>query len=447
MRNHYSSVSSSALATGCGGINIFSQRRKERKGRQGSLFPLSLRSWRSLRENCVSGVLFRAGRPRSSEAIGGLAAWKKSILRVLAVQLPFRSAPWSSGAVGLVLCLALIGCGPGRSDEPVEFRVPVTIAEVGTGAVEDRINATGSLRASQVVTLTVESRGILNLAQKDGRRLAEGDRVTVGQIVAEISGEDVRVAARTAATRRRFESAQSDFEATEELSEQGLINESELRRAETTLEDARLEYDRSLLLEIRNRLVTPIDGVILTLARDSNGRPMADGQLVAPGFAVAQIAPTGQLVADIDIVGLDVARIREGLPVRVLHHAFGDQEFEGRVVRLAPSINELTRALRAEVSVGNDSGLLRPGMFVEAEVLIERRENVAVVPRDAVADRAGKRVVFVLQGQRVVRREVELGLGDDRTVEVRSGVEQGERVVVRGLETLADGSRVRVTGT
>jgi len=347
----------------------------------------------------------------------------------------------------LVLCLVLLGCGPGRSDEPVEFRVPVTVAEVGTGTVEDRINATGSLRASQVVTLTVESRGILNLAQKDGRRLAEGDRVTVGQIVAEISGEDVRVAARTAATRRRFESAQSDFKATVELSEQGLINESELRRAEMTLEDARLEYDRSLLLEVRNHLVTPIDGVILTLARDVNGRPMADGQLVAPGFAVAQIAPTGQLVADIDIVGLDVARIREGLPVRVLHHAFGDQEFEGSVVRLAPSINELTRALRAEVSVDNLSGLLRPGMFVEAEVLIERRDNVAVVPRDAVADRAGKRVVFVLRGQRVVRREVELGLGDDRTVEVRSGVEQGERVVVRGLETLADGSRVRVTGT
>ncbi|RLE29797.1 MAG: hypothetical protein DRJ61_13835, partial [Acidobacteria bacterium] len=421
---------------------------KERKGRQGSLFSFSLRAWRSLRDNCLFGPRLCAGRLRSSGVIGGRAGGKKPILRVLAVQLPFRSAPWSSGAAGLAfcLCLVLLGCGPGRTDEPVEFKVPVTVAEVGTGVVEDRISATGSLRASQVVTLTVESRGILNLARKGGRRLAEGDRVRVGQVVAEISGEDVRVAARTAATRRRFESAQSDFEATQELFDQGLINEAELRRAETTLEDARLEYDRSLLVEVRNRLVTPIDGVILTLARDSNGRPMADGQLVAPGFAVAQIAPTGELVADIDIVGLDVARIREGLPVRVLHHAFGDQEFEGRVVRLAPSINELTRALRAEVGVDNSSGLLRPGMFVEAEVLIERREGVAVVPRDAIADRAGKRVVFVLQGQRVVRREVELGLGDDRMVEVWSGIEQGERVVVRGLETLTDGSRVRVTG-
>lgn len=354
-----------------------------------------------------------------------------------------------SAFLGVVFCLVLglSGCGPGRRDEPVEFKVPVTVAEVGSGVVEDRISATGSLRASEVVTLAVESRGILNLARKDGRRLAEGDRVRANEVIAEISGEDVRVAARTASTRRRFESAESDFSATRELFDQGLINEADLRQAETTLEDARLEYDRSLLLEVRNRLVTPIDGVILTLARDANGRPMADGQLVAPGFAVAQVAPTGTLIADVDIVGLDVARIRVGLPVRVLHHAFGDREFEGRVVRLAPSINELTRAMRAEVSVDNGDGLLRPGMFVESEVLIERREGVAVVPRDAVADRGGKRVVFVLQGQRVVRREVALGLGDDRTVEVRSGVDLGERVVVRGLETLADGSRVRVTGT
>lgn len=370
-----------------------------------------------------------------------------SVLRrswvVGAVFRPPALAFASAGAT-ICLCLALLGCGPDRKDAPVEFRVPVTVAKVRAGTVEDLISATGTLRASQVVSLVVESRGVLNIARSGGRRLVEGDRVTTGQVIAEISGEDVRVAARTAATRRRFESAQSDFEATRKLFDDGLINETELRRAETTLEDARLEYDRSLLAEVRNRLVTPIDGVILTLARDAGGRPMADGQLVAPGFSVAQIAPTGELVADIDIVGKDVARIREGLSVRVLHHAFDGRQFEGRVKCLAPSINELTRAMRAEVSVDNSSGLLRPGMFVEAEVLIERRENVAVVPRDAVADRAGKRVVFVLQGQRVVRREVELGLGDDRTVEVRSGVEQGDRVVVRGLETLADGSRVRV---
>ncbi len=72
---------------------------------------------------------------------------------------------------------------------------------------------------------------------------------------------------------------------------------------------------------------------------------------------------------------------------------------------------------------------------------------MAVVPRDAVTERAGRSVVFVIDGQRAVRRNVSLGLGDDDQVEVREGVEPGERIIVRGLETLTDGTRVRVVGT
>ena len=116
------------------------------------------------------------------------------------------------------------------------------------------------------------------------------------------------------------------------------------------------------------------------------------------------------------------------------------------MVRLAPSVDPITRALRAEVEVDNREALLRPGMFVEVTVVVERRIDVAVVPREAVTDRGGRRVVFVLTGQRVALREVELGLGDDEVVEIRSGVEPGDRVVLRGHETLTDQTRVRVTG-
>ena len=79
-------------------------------------------------------------------------------------------------------------------------------------------------------------------------------------------------------------------------------------------------------------------------------------------------------------------------------------------------------------------------------MIAERRENVPVVPREAVTERGGRKVVFVLKGQRVERREVALGLGDDEIVEIKSGLEAGERIVVRGLETLTDGTRVRVSG-
>jgi RND family efflux transporter MFP subunit len=115
------------------------------------------------------------------------------------------------------------------------------------------------------------------------------------------------------------------------------------------------------------------------------------------------------------------------------------------VLRLAPTVDPRTRALRAEVEIDNGGGDLRPGMFVEVTLIGERREEVLVIPRRAMTDRGGRRVVFVLRGQRVSRQDVTLGLGDDEFVEVREGLEAGDRVVVRGLETLTDQMLVRVT--
>jgi membrane fusion protein (multidrug efflux system) len=108
-------------------------------------------------------------------------------------------------------------------------------------------------------------------------------------------------------------------------------------------------------------------------------------------------------------------------------------------------VDPKTRTFRVEVTVDNVAERLRPGMFVEAIVVVEQRADVPVVPREALTERGGVRVVFVLDGQRVSRREVVLGLGDDDIVEIRQGLEPGERIVVRGLETLTDGTRVRVS--
>jgi RND family efflux transporter MFP subunit len=350
-------------------------------------------------------------------------------------------------SLAALLLAALTGCTPPGQDEEVEFYVPVFVREVETGDVEDRIVATGSLRAAEGVVLRADTGGALIVARgPDGRRLAEGDRVEAGQTIAEVTGEEVRLAAATEATYQRYKTAQRDFDSQKELFESGLLSEQQFRQAEATLADAKLEWERSRFTENRSRLVTPIAGLILRLVRDDQGLPMADGQLITQGSIVAQVAPTGDLVADVDLVGPDVGRVAEGMAARVRHHAWEERTFHGEVVRLAPSLDVLTRTLRAEVSVTNDEGRLRPGMFVEVTMIALRREEVLVVPREAVTERGGRKVVFVLKGQRVEQRDVVLGLGDDEIVEIRQGVETGDRVVVRGLETLTDEARVRVSG-
>jgi multidrug efflux system membrane fusion protein len=347
-------------------------------------------------------------------------------------------------AAMLALLAGLVGCSLEPQVEPVDFRVPVTASEVAVGAVEDVVVATGTLRAAETATLTVETPGLLRVARMDGRRLAEGDRVERGDLVAEITGEDARVAAGVESALSRYQTALRDHESKQRLFEEGLITAQELRESESRLAETRLSLDQSRLAEERTHIVAPIDGVVLRLARNVADQPVADGQRVGTGFVVAEIAPLDELVADADLVAADAARVEVGMPARIRHLAWDESTFPGEVARLAPAHDRLTRTFRAEVAVENDGAALKPGMFVEIAIVAERREEVPLVPREAVTERDGRAVVFTVSGQRAERREVATGLGDDDVVEVREGVEPGERVVVRGLETLTDGTRVRV---
>lgn len=350
------------------------------------------------------------------------------------------------GVLLFVAAAWLAGCTPEGARQEVEFRVPVAVEDVGVATLEDRIVTTGTLRAPEVVTLTVLDNGVLEINRgAGGRRLAEGDTVKAGDEIARIVGEDVRIAARLNAAQRAFDAAQAELTATREVFSRGLIPKTTLDSMESKYETAKIDVERSRRTEDRNRMITPIDGVILKLARDTDGQLLANGQLVNVGQLVAQIAPLDPLIADVDLIGDDVALVRVGLEARARYHAWDDTLFPGKVLRLAPTVDQRTRALRAEVEVANPEQRLRPGMFMEVTLIGERRENVPVVPRGAVTDRGGRRVVFVLASQRVVMRDVTLGLGDDTFVEVRRGLEIGERVVVRGLETLADQMPVRVT--
>ena len=350
----------------------------------------------------------------------------------------------------ILFAVCLSGCSGESAVDDVAFLVPVTVAKVGVADVEDRITSTGTLRAVEIARLEVETGGVLEyLENKDGKPFREGDSVKAGDVIARITGDEVRLAARKKATYQRFQTAMDEYESTKKLYDEGFKSKVELQRSKDSLEDARLEYERSLNSEKRSQLITPIDGIILRMARDRDdqNQPLAGGQYVNPGFEIARIAPVNVLVADVDLVAQDISRAVEGLPARIRNYAWEGEFFNGKVARLAPVIDPVTRALRAEVEVDNSQGKLRPGMFVDVTIVKEQRKGVPVVPREAVTNRGGKWVVFLLKGQRVVRKEVVQGLGDDNIVEIREGLSVGERVVTRGLETLIDQARVRVTGT
>lgn len=372
---------------------------------------------------------------------GHLLASHKRLL-----QPEFYMHPIRLGTASLI-AVCLIGCGGEPPDVQVEFRIPVETEAVTNDDVERIVAATGTLRPRSLATLNNEVPGVLYISRNsDGERLVEGDTVSVGQSIAEITGEDARLHAGIEARRVALENEKNELDRRRNLFEQGLIAETDLRQQEVAHESALLEYERSRLNASKGELASPIEGVILTLARNADQLPVADGQLVEPGFRVAEIAPLNPLIADVDLVGPELSQVEVGMQVRVRHFAYEDPN-PGRVLRIAPKLDPTTHTFRIEVEVDNSNDHFRPGMFVEVNIIAAKRSEVPVVPREAVTRRGNANVVFVVSGQRANRRDVRLGLSDDEKYEVIDGIKAGDQVVVRGLETLTDGTRIRVIGS
>jgi RND family efflux transporter MFP subunit len=143
----------------------------------------------------------------------------------------------------------------------------------------------------------------------------------------------------------------------------------------------------------------------------------------------------------------DAMGIAVGMDAHVELDAVPGKSYTGRVVRVAPAFDPLTRTLEAEVQLANDSGELRPGMYGRGFIRREVHPNTPVVQVNAVQISSKQKYAFVLHDTKVERRVLTTGaeVDDGSALEVRAGLAPGDEVVIAGADGLADGTTVRVT--
>jgi len=191
----------------------------------------------------------------------------------------------------------------------------------------------------------------------------------------------------------------------------------------------------------RATVVSPIDGTVLTVAVEP-GAPAATGALLAT------VADLSRLRAEVRVDELDVGRVHVGQSAVVYPGAFLEEGFPGTAESVAPAAELEGRAARFLVTIllDNREGRLRPGMTVDAHLVVERAEDVLSVPLQAVLGEGEQQAVLVLAGEAIERRLVLSGVRGTTRVEIRSGVAEGDSVVVGPLhllDRLAPGDRVR----
>jgi Cu(I)/Ag(I) efflux system membrane fusion protein len=185
-------------------------------------------------------------------------------------------------------------------------------------------------------------------------------------------------------------------------------------------------------------VVAPRSGVVVN-------RGITVGTSVDPSTTLLTIADLSRVWILAEVPEANIPAVRVGTRAQLDFPASGRAPFAARIDFVYPTLTERTRTLRVRLSAANPGGGLRPGLYGTASFESAGQE-VITVPRDAVVDTGLQQHVFVATGDRFEPRAVTLGVQLADRVEVRAGLEEGERIVAAGVFLLDSESRLRATG-
>lgn len=303
---------------------------------------------------------------------------------------------------------------------------PVTAAAVTRGTAAEIVYATGGVepvRWAKVASLVRDR--IVDICDCEGKPVKKGDVL--------VRLDDREVQAQMRELRAREDFLKREMSRVSDLITRGAATTQAYERASMDLQQVQGQLNVQLERINDYTIAAPMDGVVLR--RDGEIGEIAEvGQIL---FRVGVPKPL-QVVAEVNEE--DIPRVELGHTVLLRTDAFPDRRLEATVSEITPMGDIAAKTFRVKMALPDDTPL-KPGMSVEANVVTREKANALLVPADALAGNA----VFVIDGDRVRRRAVTLGIRGTRAVEVLQGLAEGERVVSPTTDALTDGARARVT--
>jgi multidrug efflux system membrane fusion protein len=327
------------------------------------------------------------------------------------------------------------------------MRFPVEVAPVEARRVEYAVSAVGSVEAFERVQVTARVAGAV-----DRVVMREGATVKEGQTLVEIEPRRYEVAVASArAELQRAQANRADAKAALERREAaieqtpGLIPAEEVATARTRVlvgdaevQQAQSALDQALLNRRDAYVRAPIAGTIET-------KSVETGQYVQPGAVLATLVRRDPLLLRFQVPEADATRLRPGM--RALFRVRTSAEQQGaRITHVAQGATGASRMVAAVAEVEpRFRDALRPGMFAEVSVPVGDATEAPVVPQMAIRPTERGFVAFIVEGDVARERVLTLGMRTpDGRAEVRSGLQPGDLLVIRGAEALRDGAAVRV---
>lgn len=298
------------------------------------------------------------------------------------------------------------------------------------------LTAIGTVEAGKGVTISNDSPGIVRTI-----RFESGDEVKAGAVLIELdtSVERAQLASATA----RLGLAETTLNRTRALAREKVATTAELESAEATLKTSGAEVSALRAQIARKVVLAPFAGRL-------GIRLVNVGQYLSPGSAITTLQSGKQEYVDFTLPQQFLDELRLGLPVK-LSDKNSRVELEGLLAAIDPEVDERTRSVTLRASTSDPKKQLRPGMFVNVAVELDKKREVVMVPATAVVHAPYGDSVFTIEseqkgGHGKVARQQFVRLGETRGdfVEVEKGLTGSELVVSAGAFKLRNGARVTI---
>ena len=304
----------------------------------------------------------------------------------------------------------------------------VEVIEAQVAPILVRVSALGTLQADQSIVLTPEIQGIVTSID-----FTDGQRIEAGEVVLRINDDDLK--ARLAQAEARLTLTRANYQRAEQLVRQGSGTARARDEALNDFKSAEAELAAAQTALDKATIKAPFSGIV-------GLRQVSLGQYLTAGEPIATLADVDNLRIDFRVSEVFLTRIRKGQKISIVFDALPGEAYEGMVSAVDPVVSVEGRALSVRALLSNEDGQLRPGLFGRVDIVTETRDSILVPESAIVTDQTGGRAVFVVVDGHASLRAVTIGERQPGQVEIVSGIEAGETVIVAGQLKVQDGASV-----
>lgn len=201
---------------------------------------------------------------------------------------------------------------------------------------------------------------------------------------------------------------------------------------------AYIDRSEAGLIFVPTPVETTIDGVVKKIMIEY-------GDYITPQLPLFQIIDISAVEVVVHIPEKDISKIKPGIRSVITVVAYPERDFYGRVSKVSPVLDPLSRTLEACILINNKNRILKPGMFGEVKIVLRNEPDALMIPLAAVLEREGRRVVFIEENGLAVEIEPVLDIKEEDKISVKEGLAPGQNIIVIGQQNVSNGDKVIVT--